>query len=83
VNGVINDSHLKMFFQEKFGMQVNKVLISTDKPTIIFTRDFLDKGMLKSVFKLGLKNRMSRYRKLQDQEYEESAKFKSSIFSSN
>jgi len=48
-----------------------------DKPTIIFGREILERGFIKACFKLGLRNRVSRYRKVQDEEYEDQNKFKS------
>lgn len=49
-----------------------------DKPTIIFSPEILENGFLKACFKLGLRNRMSRQRKVQDEELE--GEFQSSIF---
>lgn len=76
----INDSHLKQFFENKFKVPVESVRISVDKPTIVFGPEILERGFIKACFKLGLRTRMSRYRKLQDEEFEDETKFKSRIF---
>lgn len=60
----ISDQHLKQFFEYKFKVPVEHVKISVDKPTIIFSPDILDRGFIKACFKLGLRTRVSRYRKL-------------------
>lgn len=62
----ITDEHLKQFFEYKFKVPVTSVKISMDKPTIIFGPEILEKGFIKSCFKLGLRNRVSRYRKVED-----------------
>jgi hypothetical protein len=77
----VTENHLKQFFETKFKVSVEKIKVSVDKPTIIFGKEFLEKGFIKACFKLGLRNKMSRYRKLQEIEFQEQAKFKSSIFS--
>lgn len=79
----ITEDDLKQFFQTKFICSVQKVKVNIDKPLIIFGPDFLEKGSIKACFKLGLKNRASRYRKLQEKEYEESMQFRSSIMSND
>lgn len=76
----ISDGHLKQYFENKFKVPVESVKISVDKPTIIFGNEILDRGFIKACFKLGLRSRVSRYRKLQDNELEEENKFKSRIF---
>ena len=60
----ISEKHLKTFFETKFKVEVENIKISIDKPTIIFAKGFLEKGFIKACFKLGMRNRMSRYRKL-------------------
>ena len=62
-------------------MPVKKVSIQSDKPTIVFGSELLERGFLKACFKLGLRSRFSRYRKLEEKEYEESKQFRSSILS--
>jgi|LauGreDrversion4_2_1035121.scaffolds.fasta_scaffold63925_5 hypothetical protein len=48
---------------------------------IVFGKEILEKKMLKSCFKLGLRNRASRYKKLQEEEFAQSKQFRSSIMS--
>jgi hypothetical protein len=48
---------------------------------IVFGKEILEKGFLKACFKLGHRNRMSRYKKLQEDEYAVSKQFRSSIMS--
>jgi hypothetical protein len=79
----ITEGHLKQFFEAKFKVPVVKIQISQDKPTIIFGPQILERGFLKACFKLGTRNRMSRYKKLQEQEYADQNKFVSSILSDN
>jgi hypothetical protein len=52
-----------------------------DKPILVFGKEILEKGFIKACFKLGLRNRISRYRKLQDEEFKDETKFRSNIFS--
>ena len=68
----ISESHLRQFFEGKFKVPVKKVSIQSDKPTIVFGSELLERGFLKACFKLGLRSRFSRYRKLEEKEYEES-----------
>ena len=81
VSEFINDKHLKQFFENKFKCPVSKVELSRDRPTVVFGPEILEKGFLKACFRLGAKNRMSRYRKLEEEEYDEDKKFKSRIMS--
>lgn len=81
INEHINENHLKQFFEAKFKVSVEKVALNRDRPMIIFGKEILDTGFLKAAFKLGLRNRMSRYRKMQEDEYAESKQFRSSIMS--
>lgn len=76
----IQDGHLRQFFETKFKVPVESVRISVDKPTIVFNEDILQRGFIKACFKLGLRNRVSRYRKFQDDESTDQNKFKSRIF---
>jgi len=69
VNDYINETHLKQFFEAKFKVPVTKIIISGDKPTIVFDEQILERGFLKACFKLGQRQRFSRYKKLQEQEY--------------
>lgn len=64
INEHINESHLKQFFEAKFKVAVERITLNRDKPVIIFSPDILKTGILKACFKLGLRNRMSRYKKL-------------------
>ncbi|MEY3441717.1 MAG: hypothetical protein RL493_967 [Pseudomonadota bacterium] len=48
---------------------------------IIFGKEILETGFLKAAFKLGLRNRMSRYKKMQEDEYVQSKEFRSTIMS--
>lgn len=68
----ISEDHLKQFFEGKFKVPVTKVSIQNDKPTIVFGPELLEKGFLKACFKLGARARLSRYRKIQEKEWEES-----------
>jgi translation elongation factor EF-Tu-like GTPase len=62
----ISDHHLKQYFENKFKVPVESVRIATDKPTIVFGPEILDRGFIKACFKLGLRTRQSRYRKQSD-----------------
>ena len=75
----ISETHLRKFFEAKFKVPVTKVSIQGDKPTIVFGSELLERGFLKSCFKLGLRNRFSRYRRLEEKEWEESKQFRSNI----
>lgn len=79
MNEHISDGHLKQFFQTKFKVPVEQVKVSCDKPTIIFGPEILDRGFIKACFKLGLRTRVSRYKKLEDAEHDEESRFKSKI----
>jgi hypothetical protein len=70
VSSFINEHHLKQFFEAKFKVPVKKIMISSEKPTVVFGPEILEKGFLKACFRLGLRNVMSRYRKLEEEEYE-------------
>jgi len=48
---------------------------------IIFSKEILDTGFIKAAFKLGLRSRLSRYKKLQEDEYADSKQFRSAIMS--
>lgn len=62
----VNEDHLKQFFEGKFKIPVESIKLSVDKPTIIFTKQLLETGFIKSFFKLGLRTRVSRYRKMEE-----------------
>jgi hypothetical protein len=64
ISEVINENHLKQFFEAKFKVSVEKITLNRDRPMIIFGKEILETGFLKAAFKLGLRSRMSRYRKL-------------------
>ena len=71
MNEHINENHLKQFFEAKFKIPVVSVQMSNDKPAITFGGELLERGFLKSMFKLGMRNRVSRYKRLQEEEYAE------------
>lgn len=77
----ISESHLRQFFEGKFKVPVTKVSIQSDKPTIVFGPELLQRGFLKACFKLGLRSRFSRYRKIEEKEYEQNQEFRSQILS--
>ena len=54
--------------------------MAADKPTIVFGPQILDNGFIKACFKLGLRTRVSRYRRLDDAQFQEESRFKSAIF---
>ena len=60
----INEDHLKQFFETKFKVAIEKITLNRDKPVIVFSKEILTTGFLKACFKLGLRNRMSRYKKI-------------------
>ena len=62
-------------------MAVEKVNLNRDKPVVVFSKEILTTGFLKACFKLGLRNRMSRYKKLEEEEYNDTKQFKSAIMS--
>jgi len=66
VSRYFTDNHLKAFFEAKFKVPVCKIKNLVDKPTIVFGPEILERGFIKACFKLGLRNRVSRYRKLQE-----------------
>lgn len=65
----INENHLRQFFEGKFKVPVTKVSIQSDKPTIVFGPEIMERGFLKACFRLGLRNRFSRYRKIEEEEF--------------
>ena len=82
VSELINEHHLKKFFEEKFKVPVEKITLNRDKPMVIFSSDILKTGFLKACFKLGLRGRMSRYKKIHDEsDYAQTKRFRSSIMS--
>jgi hypothetical protein len=81
VSDFVTEKHLKQFFEAKFKCPVKRVELTRDKPVIVFGPEILEKGFLKACFRLGARNRMSRYRKLEEEEYDETKKFKSAIMS--
>ena len=62
----ITENHLKQYFEGKFKVPVTSISIISEKPTIVFSPMILEKGLMKACFKIGLRNRASRYRKLQE-----------------
>ena len=65
----------------KFKVAVKAIQLSQDRPMIIFEKEIIDSGFIKAPFKLGTRNRLSRYKKLEDEEFEKKNQFKSSIMS--
>lgn len=55
--------------------------MQSDKPTVIFGPELLETGFIKALFKLGLRNRASRYQRLDEKEMQEKNKFRSQILS--
>jgi len=43
----------------------------------VFGPELLERGFLKACFKLGIRSRFSRYRKIEEKEFEESKEFRS------
>jgi len=80
VSDHIQDVHLKQYFEGKFKVPVLQVRIAQDKPIIVFGPEILERGFIKAALKIGLRNRVSRYRKIQDEEYDQQNKFKSQVF---
>lgn len=64
LNEHIKEHHLKQYFEAKFKVAVERIQLSREKPMIIFSKEILETGFLKAAFKMGLRNRMSRYKKL-------------------
>lgn len=77
----VTEDHLRQFFSKKFKVAVKKVQMSVDKPIIVFDDEILRTGFIKACFKLGLKSRHSRYRRIEDEEYERKNQFRSGILS--
>lgn len=74
----IKETHLKQFFEAKFKVKVQSIQLHQDKPMIVFGSEILEKGYLKACFKMGLnKNRISRYKKLEEEEYAATQEFRS------
>jgi len=55
---------LKQFFEAKFKVAVEKISLNRDRPMIVFAKEILETNFLKAAFKLGLRSRMSRYKKM-------------------
>jgi hypothetical protein len=70
VSDYITEDHLKQFFETKFKVEVDKIKLSCDKPMVIFKKEIIDNGFIKACFKLGTRNRQSRYKKIEDEEFE-------------
>jgi len=77
VSDFITEDHLRQFFNMKFKVPVQKIKMSIDKPMVIFGPEILESGFIKACFKLGTRNRHSRYKRIEDDEYERNNKFKS------
>jgi hypothetical protein len=61
---------LRQFFSKKFKVNVAKVFMSCEKPMIVFDEEILRSGYIKACFKLGLKARHSRYKRIEDEEFQ-------------
>lgn len=70
---------MRQFFSKKFKVNVAKVFMSNEKPMIIFEDEILRSGYIKACFKLGLKARHSRYRRIEDEEFQRKQEFRSGI----
>jgi hypothetical protein len=68
-----------MFFENKFKVKVQEIQMQIDKPIVVFSQEILDTGYIKACFKLGTRNRQSRYRKIEEEEFQRSNEFRSSI----
>lgn len=56
--------------EAKFKIPVESITVIRNSPTVIFGPEILEKGFLKACFRLGQRNLMSRYRKLEAEDYE-------------
>ena len=81
VSDYITEDHLKQFFETKFKVPVEKIMLINGKPLVVFDRKILETGFIKACFKLGTRNRQSRYRRIEDEEFERKHAFKSAIMS--
>lgn len=79
----ITEDHLRQFFNMKFKVPVQKIKMSIDKPMVIFGPEILSTGFIKACFKLGTRNRHSRYKRIEDDEFEKKNRFRSGIISDN
>ena len=70
---------MTQFFQQKFKVDIEEIQLTSDKPIIIFSKEILETGFIKACFKLGTRNRQSRYKRIEDEEFERKNKFKSNI----
>lgn len=68
----INENHLKQFFEAKFKVAVEKISLNRERPMIVFGKEILETGFLKAAFKIGMRSRLSRYKKMQEDEWTES-----------
>lgn len=62
ISDYVTEKHLKEYFERKFDIPVQEIKMSIDKPMIVFRKEILDKGYLKTYFKIGTRNRSNRYR---------------------
>jgi hypothetical protein len=58
---------------------VEKIKMAHDKPMVVFGKEILETGYIKACFKLGTRNRQSRYKRLEDEEFEQKQEFRSAI----
>lgn len=70
ISDYVTEDHLKKYFETKFGVQVSKITMSIDKPMVVFNDEILKMGNIKACFKIGMRNRQNRYRKVEEEEYE-------------
>jgi hypothetical protein len=66
----IGEDDLKKYFETKFNSRVEKISMSIDKPMVMFGPEIFKTGTIKSCFKIGMRNRQSRYRKVEENEFE-------------
>ena len=57
VSDYITEDHLKQFFETKFKVPVEKIMLINGKPLVVFDRKILETGFIKACFKLGTRNR--------------------------
>ena len=53
----ISQDDLERYFETKFNCKVEKISMSIDKPMVMFSNDIFQSGIIKSCFKIGMRNR--------------------------
>ena len=64
ISDEISAKSLSRFFEDKFKVPVSKISVSSDKPTIVFGPELLQRGLIKACFKLGLRRRFTPFRRM-------------------